>query len=57
MKPKKISAHAIGAALAAVAVWCINAWSGMEVPAEVAVAFGTIAAGIVSWIVPDEIEA
>lgn len=54
---KKISAHAIGAALAAVLVWGINTWSGIQVPAEISVAFGTIAAGIVSWVIPDEIEA
>ena len=56
MNGKKISAHAVGAALAAIIVWAINTWSGIAVPAEVAVAFGTVAAVAVSLVVPDALE-
>jgi hypothetical protein len=57
MNGKKISAHAVGAALAAIAVWAINTWSGIAVPAEIAVAFGTVAAVAVSFAVPDSLES
>ena len=56
MNGKKISAHAVGAALAGISVWAINTWSGVVVPAEIAVAFGTVFAVGVSWVVPDEME-
>jgi len=56
MNGKKISAHAVGAALAAIVVWAINTWSGVAVPAEIAVAFGTVAAVAVSFALPDEME-
>ena len=56
MNGKKISAHAVGASLAAIAVWAINTWSGVAVPAEVAVAFGTVAAVVVGLLTPDHLE-
>jgi hypothetical protein len=56
MNGKKISAQLVGAAAAVVTVWAINTWGGVAVPAEVAVAFGTIASVIVSWLTPDEME-
>lgn len=56
MNVKKISAHAIGAALAAVVVWALGQFAKVMVPAEVSVAFGTLAAGVVSYIIPDEVE-
>lgn len=57
MKGKKISAHAVGAALAAISVWALNAFAKISVPPEIAVAFGTVAAVVVSIAVPDESEA
>lgn len=56
MNVKKISAHAIGAALAAVTVWALGQFAKIMVPAEVSVAFGTIAAAGVSYLLPDEVE-
>ena len=56
MNGKKISAHVVGSAIAAIAVWAMNTWSGVVVPAEIAVAFGTIAAVAVSILTPDEWE-
>lgn len=53
----KISVHALGMALAGVAVWALRVWMKVETPAEVAVAFGTIAAAIVQLIIPNEKEA
>lgn len=53
----KISAHALGMAFAAVAVWGLKVTKGIETPAEVAVAFGTIAAAVVSLLLPDDQEA
>ena len=56
MNVKKISVHAIGMSFAAVAVWLLNTYGGVAVPAEVAVAFGTIAAAVVSFFTPDSME-
>ena len=56
MNGKKISAHAVGAALAAIVVWALGAWAKVVVPPEVAVAFGTVAAVGVSLAVPDDKE-
>ena len=56
MNVKKISAHTVGMALAAVTVWGLNALGGVAVPAEVAVAFGTLASAGVSFMLPDEVE-
>lgn len=55
MDTKKISVHAVGMAVAAVVVWVLGMW--VAIPAPIAVAFGTIAAAVVKWIVPDEMEA
>jgi hypothetical protein len=52
----KISAHGVGAALAAVLVWALGAFAKVAVPAEVSVAFGTLAAAGVSYLLPDEVE-
>ena len=49
MNGKKISAHGFGMAVAGIVVWAINTWGGVTVPAEVAVAFGTVAAWIVGY--------
>lgn len=57
MKGKKFSAHVCGGAVAAIVVWLINAFSGVTVPAEVAVAFGTVGAMAVGILMPDAMEA
>ena len=57
MNGKKVSAHVLGAALAGITVWATKQFGGVEVPAEVAVAFGTVAAVAVSLLLPDEMEA
>lgn len=56
MNVKKISAHAVGMAVAAVAVWSLGQFAAIMVPAEVSVAFGTLAAAAVSYLLPDEVE-
>lgn len=53
MNGKKLSAHVVGGALAAIVVWAVNTWSGVVVPAEIAVAFGTVFAVAVSLVTPD----
>lgn len=53
MNGKKISAHAVGAALAAIVVWALGTWAKVNVPPEVAVAFGSVAAVLVSLLIPD----
>jgi hypothetical protein len=57
MKGKRIAAQAVGAALAAIAVWGLNQWAKIAVPAEVAVAFGTVFSVAVSLLTPDERES
>ena len=56
MKGKKISVHTVGMALAAITIWALRAFGKIEVPAEIAVAFGTIVAVAVSILVPDDKE-
>ena len=56
MNTKKLSAQAVGMALAAITVWAVNTWSGAVVPAEISVAFGTVFAVVVSILTPDEWE-
>ena len=56
MNTKKLSAQAVGMALAAITVWAVNTWSGVVVPAEISVAFGTVFAVVVSILTPDEWE-
>lgn len=57
MNGKKIAAQAVGAALAGVTVWALGAFAKVLVPAEVAVAFGTLYSVVVSLLVPDEKES
>lgn len=57
MNVVKISVHALGMAVAGVAVWALRVWAHVETPAEVAVAFGTIAAAAVQVLIPNEKEA
>ena len=52
----RLSAHGLGMAIAGVAVWALKVWGKAETPPEVAVAFGTIAAAVVSLLLPDEKE-
>ena len=53
MNGKKLSAQAAGMALAAITVWAVKSWGGVDVPSEVAVAFGTVFAIVVSLVTPD----
>jgi hypothetical protein len=57
MNGKKVAAQAVGAALAGITVWALHSWTKVVVPAEVAVAFGTVFSVAVSLLVPDELEA
>lgn len=56
MNAKKYSAQAAGMALAAITVWVVKSWGGIDVPSEVAVAFGTVYAIVVSLLTPDSWE-
>jgi hypothetical protein len=56
MNGKKVAAQAVGAALAGITVWALHSWTKVIVPAEIAVAFGTLYAVVVSLLVPDELE-
>jgi hypothetical protein len=57
MNGKKISAQVVGMALASIAVWSADAFGGVKVPAEIAVAVGTVVSVLVSIMTPDELEA
>jgi hypothetical protein len=57
MNGTKVAAQAVGAALAGITVWALGAFAKITVPAEVAVAFGTIFSVVVSLLVPDAQEA
>jgi hypothetical protein len=57
MNGKKVAAQAVGAALAGITVWVLGAFAKIMVPAEVAVAFGTLFSVVVSLLVPDAKEA
>jgi hypothetical protein len=57
MNGKKVAAQAVGAALAGITVWVLGAFAKIMVPAEVAVAFGTLFSVTVSLLTPDEKEA
>jgi hypothetical protein len=57
MNGTKVAAQAVGAALAGITVWALGAFAKITVPAEVAVAFGTIFSVVVSLLVPDSQEA
>ena len=57
MNGRKIASQAVGAALAGITVWALGQWAKIIVPAEVAVAFGTVFSVVVSLITPDEKES
>jgi uncharacterized membrane-anchored protein len=57
MNGKKVAAQAVGAALAGITVWVLGSFAKVMVPAEVAVAFGTIFSVVVSILTPDSREA
>jgi hypothetical protein len=57
MNGKKVAAQAVGAALAGITVWALGSFAKVMVPAEVAVAFGTLFSVVVSLLTPDEKEA
>lgn len=54
---KKLSAAGIGIPVAAVAVWASQAFAGVDVPSEIAAAFGAICTFVASVLIPDEKEA
>jgi hypothetical protein len=54
---KKVVSQAVGAALAGITVWALGAFAKVMVPAEVAVAFGTLFSVAVSVLTPDDKEA
>jgi len=57
MNGKKISAQLLGAALAGITVWGLGSFAAVIVPAEVAVAFGTVFSVAVSALTPDDKES
>lgn len=57
MNGKKVSVQLLGAALAGITVWAVHVWTKVVIPAEVAVAFGTVYSVVASLLLPDEKEA
>ena len=56
MKTIKISAQALGFAVAVIAVWVLKQWGGVEAPDPVVVAIGTLCSIVASLFIPDEKE-
>lgn len=57
MKGKQISAQVLGMALAGIFVWALGAFAKIAIPAEIAVAFGTVFSIGASLLIPDNMEA
>lgn len=57
MTGKKIAPQLLGAALGAISVWAADAFAGVKIPAEIAVAIGTVISVLVSIATPDSMEA
>lgn len=57
MNGKKLSAGAIGVPLAIVLAWGFEAATGVQVPTEVAAAFGAVCTFVASVLIPDDKEA
>lgn len=57
MNGKKIVPQVVGMALGSIAVWASDAFFAVKVPAEIAVAIGTVIAVIVSLLTPDNLES
>lgn len=57
MKGVKIVPQIVGSALATIAVWIIGSVYKVQVPAEVAVAIGTVVSVGVAIALPAELEA
>jgi hypothetical protein len=56
MKGKQVSAQALGLAVAAILAWAFQAITKIVIPAEIAVALGTICSVAASIIIPDDME-
>lgn len=50
MNGKKITAQVLGGAVAGIVVWSLNTYAHAAVPAEIAVAFGTVFAWLASKV-------
>lgn len=57
MKGTKIVPQVVGMALASIAVWASDAFGGVKIPAEIAVAIGTVVSVVVSLLTPDAMES
>ncbi len=57
MKGKQISAQVVGLAVAAIGAWAFQTATKITIPAEIAVAFGTVCSVLASVIIPDNMEA
>jgi hypothetical protein len=57
MNGKKISAGAAGGAVAVIACWAVEQFTGITIPAEVAAAGATVFTIIASALIPDHMEA
>lgn len=53
---KKLSAAAIGVPAAAIVAWGVKAFGGVDVPVEIAAAFGAVCTFVASVLIPDERE-
>jgi len=53
----KIAVGSIAGAFTIIVVWCLNKFTGIEIPAEVAQAFTMLGATLLSFLVPDDMEA
>lgn len=54
---KKFSAVAIGGSLTVILVWAAKQFGGIDIPAEVAGAGGSLLSVLVSVAIPDAVEA
>jgi hypothetical protein len=57
MNGKRIVPQVVGMALGSIAVWAADVFGGVKVPAEIAVAVGTVVSVVISVLTPDDMEA
>lgn len=54
MKPtRKVGSGLLAGALTSIAVWALDQFAGVQIPAEIAAAITTVLAFAVSWLVPE----
>lgn len=53
MPTRKVGSSAIGGALATIVIWAVNAYSGVEMPPEIAASITTIIMALIAYFVPD----